>query len=345
MFAMLNGRWPGTPVGEADEPAVDARVREAVAAQEAAGLDVVTDGQLRWTDPWTRVPRALAEGDTGDEGLLVRAWQATSALTNRHVAQVVPGPYTMGRRGDQTPVVVTPAGTIPPATVAPAADREARTLELADALAGELRALADAGCPMTVVEEPAAVSVGIDPAERSLFVAAQQRLLALVPGLHAMLAITGGSANDTGAETIAAAPYRSFLLDLVAGPDSWYLARALPGERGIVCAAFDPAPRDGRDPGDPTPLLIWAARYAASMRGRGLDRVGLANAGSLADLSPEEATAQLARLARAARLAVMSPRQAVAAGLDPRTFSRSLARPGQPRPPRGRPPTTRRTPS
>lgn len=333
MFAMLNGRWPRPLVDEADEAAILGLVRDVVGAQEAAGLDLVTDGQVRWADPWSTVERALADGDTGDDGLLVRAWRATASLTRRPVAQVVPGPYSLARS----------------ASASAAAGREARTLELADTLASDLRALAGAGCPLAVVEEPAAVSIGEDAAERALFTTAQQRLLALAPGLHAMLAINGGSAHAAGAATIGAAPYRSFLLDLLAGPDNWYLARGLSGERGVVCAALDPgsgdAPGAEGHRGDPTPLLIWAARYAASMGGRGLDRVGLTNAGSLAGLTPAAATAKLATLARAAHLAVLSPRDAVAAGLDPRTYSRSLARPDQPRPRRGRPPSTGRTPS
>ena len=146
-------------------------------------------------------------------------------------------------------------------------------------------------------------------------------MLAGAPSLHAMLAISGGSAWEAGADTILDAPYRSYLLDLVAGPDNWYLVRATPGDRGIVCAALT-----GPTGADQAPLLVWAARYAASANGRGLARVGLANASSLGDLAPEAARRALDGLTRAARLAALEPEEAIAAGLDPRTFAQGPGR-------------------
>ena len=61
---------------------------------------------------------------------------------------------------------------------------------------------------------------------------AQAALLGDDPPLHAMLAITGGSAWEAGPETILEAPYASYLFDLIAGPDNWYLVRAAPGRPG-----------------------------------------------------------------------------------------------------------------
>ena len=97
-----------------------------------------------------------------------------------------------------------------------------------------------------------------------------------------MLAITGGSAWEAGPETILEAPYASYLFDLIEGPDNWDLARDAPGDRGIVCAALRAPSSD-----DQASLLVWAARYAASSVGRGLERVGLANASpSLGSIEP-----------------------------------------------------------
>jgi hypothetical protein len=105
-----------------------------------------------------------------------------------------------------------------------------------------------------------------------------------------------------------------------------------------VCAALRVPAR-----GDPAPLLVWAARYAASSNGRGLDRVGLANASPLAGLGAGAAATALRALSRAARLAAMTPGEAIAAGLDERTFrqprGRGAKRGGLPRAPRsGGPP-------
>jgi Cobalamin-independent synthase, Catalytic domain len=322
MFAMLNGRWPrvtstGIDVGalETDRAGaaeaawregVDVLVADAVRAQRAAGFDLIVDGQVRWADTGAAVLRALADGHTGDRGLLVQAWAATAGLTDRATAQVVPGPYSLGRR------------------VQAGRDAEARTTftaEMADALGGELRALAAAGCPMVQVDEPDAIAIGAEPAERALFADAQQRLLAAAPGLHAMLLVTGGSAWEAGADAILSAPYRSYLFDLIAGPDNWYLVRAAAGDRGIVCAALQ-AP-SALDQG---PILDWAARYAASANGRGPDRVGLANASPLDTLTPEAAGDALGTLARAARLGTLAPAEAVDEGIDPRTYPARLIR-------------------
>jgi len=316
---MLSGRWPrttaeGTDVAaleaaaeanDADarvglKAAVETLVADAVRAQEAAGLDLVTDGQVRTADLGAAVLHAVRVDDLGADGPITRAWRATAALTERTAAAVIPGPYSLGRR------------------VTEGQDARARaefTLELAGKLAHQLRSLQAAGCPMVQVEEPAAVAIGDDDADRELFAAVQSALLAEAPGLHAMLVIQGGSAWGAGAETILSAPYRSYLFDLIAGPDNWYLVRAAPGDRGIVCGVLEVPAR-----GDQGPTLDWAARYAASARSRGPTRVGLANASPLHLLTPAAAQQALATLARAARLAVMEPTDAVAEGLDPRTF-------------------------
>lgn len=339
MFATLTGPWPR---GGLDGTGPDGLVRETLAIQLEAGLEPLTDGQVRWGDLALavaasfegivvdgsrdgRAPRAVTPPvRTGP--VLVDAWRAAAGMAAELatasarpapiVKQAIPGPYTLGLTIDPGPL-----------------GRERLTLALADALAGELAALAAAGCAVVEVEEPAATRIGADPAARALFAEAQRRLLGGAPDLHATLAITGGSADDAGAETMLGAPYRSFLFDLIAGPDNWRLVAAAPAERGIVCGALR---LDGRG-GDPAPLLAWAARYAAATNGRGMDRVGLANAGSLAALSPAAAADRVRVLGRATRLAAMAPAEAIEAGLDPRAFDARTAALGTARrPPRRR---------
>jgi hypothetical protein len=370
MFGMLHGGLPritqdgvdldaletavkaGTASPEALHEATDRLVAEVVAAQVDAGLELVTDGQVRWPDlaavvlgelggaagtsapaPASHPAPAPAPASTPDPAstpaeapapastpgaFLVDAWRAASALTDHPVAQAVPGPYSLGRRN----------------TGASAARRRARTMALADALAVVLRSLADAGCPIVVVDEPAAVRIGTNTGERRLFADAHRRLLEGVPDLHAMLAISGGSAADAGPETIFAAPYRSHLFDLIAGPDDWNLVRAAPPDRGIVCAVLraGPGPFD-----DQAPILVWAAQYAASTGSRGLARVGLANTTPLRGLSAADALTAARALGRAAALAAMTPEDAVAAGLDARTFA-NRPRPRRPARPTSPPP-------
>ena len=313
MFAMLSGGFPrvtpdGVPIddlGAADaDAAVERLVGDLVAAQEAAGVGLVRDGDVRWRDPLGTVLDSLAAGARQEDGPLLRAWRATSVLTGLPVAQALPGPWTLSVRdvggwGD--------AGVV-----------TGRAGELADALADEVAALAAAGCPVIVVVEPAAVTLGDDPALRSGFLRAQRRLLARAPEAHAMLSITGGSAHLAGPEPFFEAPYRSYLFDLVAGPDNWYLVRSAPGDRGIVCAALRAGTPKRSD--DQAPLLSWAAHYAASSNGRGLERVGIANATRLDRLDLDAATRALDDLGRAAALAALPAKEAVDLGMDPRAI-------------------------
>lgn len=328
MFAMLSGRWPRVTADGVDldelpgpglEAAVERLVREVLDAQRAAGLELLTDGGVRWPDASAAVLDAFAEGGTGADGLLVRSWRSTAAVAEGAgaVAQVVPGPWTLA------------------AEPAPGDDVAARAIELAGRLASELAALEAAGCPVVVVEERAPLlPASTDPAGAAAFAEAHRVLLSAASGTHAMLALTGGSAVGAGPGAIFAAPYRSHAFDLIEGPDNWSLVRAAPPGRGIVCGALDTRP--GATGEDQVPLLVWAARYAASAGGRGLDRVGLTNGTSMGLLDPGAGRAALEQLARAASLAAMPLPEAVEAGLDPRTVGSRMAAlgPSAPRPAR-----------
>jgi len=286
MFATLLGGLPRPPL--ADGAPLEALVEAAIRAQEAAGLDPVTDGGLR------------------GEARPVEAWRATAGLTDRAVKQAVTGPYTAGRAGRAGGGVG--AGEFAARSDAVLAQARARNTVLCE--------LAAAGCPLIEVHEPAAVAIGADPAERDLFSGAHQLLLDGVHGTHVSLAITGGNADAAGIETILAASYASLAVDLIAGPDNWRLVVATPGDRGIICGAL-PA----TDPSDDGPeLLLWAVGYAASTGGRGPARVGLATASSLAHLAWPVAVRKLERLGEAARLLDLPPAER-AQHLDPRAVS------------------------
>lgn len=219
----------------------------------------------------------------------VERWRATAALTDRPVKAVLTGPYSTG---------------LP-----------------AEAIRDEILALAAAGCPLIEIHEPAAVTIGSDPAKRKAFRDAHLRLLDGVAGVHCSLAITGGNADAAGVETLLAAPYASLGVDLIAGPENWRLVVATPGERGVICGAI--AAQAGTD--DRPEVLLWAAGYAASTSKRGPARVGLATASSFAGLSWEDAIRKLGILGRAVQLADQAPDDA-RRSLDPRAVdSRSAA--------------------
>jgi methionine synthase II (cobalamin-independent) len=284
MFATLLGGLPRPPLPE------DARsgdlVGAAIGAQEAAGLEPLVDGGLWGSD---------------ELGTVVERWHATADLTDRAVKAVVPGPWS--------------------ATAALVGGVEADAFEhnlamAANATNAVLRELAAFGCPLVEVHEPAVTLLGPDALMRRRFVEAQRRVLDEVAGLHVSLAITGGSAEDAGIDALLGAPYSSLALDLVRGPDNWRIAAAAPRSIGIVCGAL--TADAGGD--EAVEILLYALNYAASTAGRGPDRVGVATAGSLADVPWEVAERRMRRLGEAVRLALASPDERAAA-IDPRAIS------------------------
>jgi hypothetical protein len=231
----------------------------------------------------------------------VRSWRATGERAEGLVKAVVVGPWTSGR------AVVD--------------------------VRGDIAALADAGCRWIEVHEPAATSLA--GADLARFADAHRDLTAgLGSDVHLSLAITGGNADAAGIDTILAGSYSSLALDLISGPDNWRLAVAAPSQVGIICGAV--SAKAGSDDGPE--ILLWAARYAASSGRRGMDRVGLATSGSLADVSWDEAATRVRRLGDATRLVTASPEDLLAA-IDPRAIDSRSAALGRPAP---RPRPTRR---
>ena len=302
MFATLLGAYPPPLEPMAD----DALVRGVVAELEEAGLEPISDGQVRRHS-------AVAEWPI-DPDAVVAEWRFAAAAASCAVKQSLPGPYTIARDGlpgrrhgggpierPQSPR----AGVDSPANAALAGER----------LREVVAALAVAGCPLVEIEEPAAIRIAEDEAERGRFLDAHRRLTDGLAGLvHLSLVVTGGNADTAGAATFFDLPYASYAFDLIAGPDNWRLIANAPGDRGIICGALDPS-ADSREVPE---TLVWAAHYAASTGGRGLDRVGLANASSLAGLDRARARAKLRLLADAARIASAATADELARLLDPR---------------------------
>lgn len=270
----------GTTGAEVASALADELVREVIADQESAGIDLMSDGQVRHHD---LLPEAVAA--LHDETPLgwFEEWQFAAESTPGPVKQAVPGPYSLGWiRGGR--------------------DRGKWVLSAADRVRDELRRLAVLGCPVIEVHEPEAVRIGTDEHERRLFREAHERLLDGLEGTHASL-VLAGEVEPAGAETLLSAAYASFAFDLISGPDGWRVIARAPRERGIVCGVL---PTEAGRRGD-LALMVWAAHYAASTSARGLARVGLATAGGLRHLDRAKAVSKLARLAEAAGLAAGEP--------------------------------------
>jgi 5-methyltetrahydropteroyltriglutamate--homocysteine methyltransferase len=155
--------------------AEDAMVEAALAEQVEAGLDLVTDGQVRWYDPISHLAGKL-EGvqingllrffDTNfyfrqpvireevqrRNGLILTEYEFARAHSAKPVKPVLTGPYTLARHS----------------LVEHAAykELEALTRAYAQALAVELEALAQAGAEVIQLDEPAILK---RPADFPLF--------------------------------------------------------------------------------------------------------------------------------------------------------------------------------
>src|SRR5690242_3368164 len=205
MFAMLHGAWP--LIGDAGATDHRSTLERAVSAQLDAGFDLITDGGVHRD----------ADGDGRDpvgEGRVVVAWREAVVAVRRHAGR----DDAVDRAATQPAVAATITG---PYTLAVRGGAPAAADEIGRRLAVEIEALEEAGCPLVIVDEPEAIGIGADPDARRRFRDAHAALLGDSPRVHAMLAIPGGSAWEAGAETILDAPYASYLLDLIAGPDNW----------------------------------------------------------------------------------------------------------------------------
>jgi 5-methyltetrahydropteroyltriglutamate--homocysteine methyltransferase len=363
MFATLVGAYPRTPLpgtpfrlraaygalerGEIDRDGFrevqDKLVREVIGEQIDAGLGLLTDGAVRWDDPQTAIARGLDGFElTGllryfDTNTYYRQPRADATPTWRHPILVSDWRFAQQAARDAAaervlePLPVK-ACLVGPYTLARLSDpgqlgRESLTMALAEALGQEVRALVDAGAPVVQVDENAFTMIGRDDdAERELAGRALRTLTDSVAGMegaHLCLSVTMGSAEHAGADTIYDVPFSSYLFDLIAGPDSWRVIAYAPGDRGIICGVADArntAPDDEA-------VMVWGARYAASMNGRGLDRVGLAPSTGLEYLPRDRAKQKISALAEAARKAAL-PDERLKAELDPRAVMPAARVPG-----------------
>ena len=150
--------------------------------------------------------------------------------TDIPLKQVLIGPYTIARLAD-------PGG----------APREVLALGLAEALNAELRALAEAGCPIIQIDEGALTTIGDDAGEWRLYEETQRRLTAGLDGHHLSLGIYRGAHRPGGPRDRPRRPVpelpggragRSRCLALrVRGPGgdrAWSSARSMPRPRSAT---------------------------------------------------------------------------------------------------------------
>jgi 5-methyltetrahydropteroyltriglutamate--homocysteine methyltransferase len=237
------GEDPPSAVVDAE----DEMTRMALREQAEAGLDLLTDGQIRWHDPVSHVARGLtgfriegllryfdtntyyrqpaAVGPIGRERpFLVEAFRfAAGAAAPRPVKAIVTGPLTLARLSRD----VRGRG------------RQQLTLEIASALNREMRDLEAAGAGVIQIDEPALARF---PGDVDLLKLAMRRLVGGLTSARLVLATSFGDASPLLPE-MATLPTALLGLDaLAAGAPAELgsrLATALPPGTGVLLGVVD----------------------------------------------------------------------------------------------------------
>jgi len=189
--------------GESRDEVTEAIV---VAEQSRAFLDVVTDGQVRWSGPLAH-PAACLDSDLRRIApIAVPGYVAASAVTPRPVKVSLPGPATLRLHVGRSHGALRP---------------------LADALAEEVRELGGAGCRWFQLEEPLLNDIGEARACAEVFAAAPA-------GSVTVLWVRPEKVTALG----DALPGTHLGLDL-ADPAALEVLAHLPPGRGVALGLFD----------------------------------------------------------------------------------------------------------
>jgi 5-methyltetrahydropteroyltriglutamate--homocysteine methyltransferase len=200
---MVREMLPSTPGPEsaaaARSPQMDAAVRYAIAVQEQAGIDLVSDGEWR-RHAYTHIIADIATGFTEDlrtephrwgisvtepmdvvrPGLIAEEARFLVEATDRMTKVCVPSPYLLGIRLWEESVS---------SAAYPSRDRFIE--EVAGILRQELLLLQDTGVTVVQVDEPH-LCVLVDPSYRDSFEDAQYEMDLAADTINGMLAGIGG---------------------------------------------------------------------------------------------------------------------------------------------------------
>ena len=298
--------------GEIDETQLrrvqDDLVEEVIAEQVRAGIDLVTDGHVRWSDPQAPFARKLAGFTTAADDLVpyfdtgtdyprphvtgtvgwggpvtIEDWRFASSISDVPVKQVITGPYSLVKLSRNEHY---------------RAERDL-VLDVARVLNQEAFELEAAGCAYIQFDEPAAVhhpGLADTPGDFGLLAEAAD---ILTNGLAVTTEIrTYFGAVQEPAEDFFALPFRVFGLDLVDGAGNWDLVKQFPGGRTLAAGLVD-----GRNPaleaGD-----ALAGEIRRLLEFVPAEQLQVTPSCGLGYLSRDRAEAKLARLVRAVRAAV-----------------------------------------
>ena len=237
----INRRDRGEITGEQLARIEDEVTMEVIAEQIDAGLDIITDGQLRWDDDQTYIMRALAGVEIGGlqryldtntyyrepeitgavswrEPILVRDYRFAAENSSRPVKAIITGPYTLAALSLDKHY----------------GNREKLAMALAEELRNEVEALAVAGTPIIQVNDPVIV---FHKDDIDLFCKA---LLRMVEGIQAETALyTWFGSVDGILPRLLDLPIDTLGLDFVSGRDNWEALKSVQFDKRLGVGVVD----------------------------------------------------------------------------------------------------------
>ena len=235
----------GEATAEDVAAAEDELTREILAEQAAAGVDLATDGQVRWDDPLTRFASGL-EGFSLSG--LIRYFDNNTYFRRpvvkgpvRRAEPIVLDEFRFAAENSPVPVKAVLCG---PLTLASLSEDEhygdvaALAKDLAAALNQEATDLAAAGATVIQFDEPSLAAVpGQPPGDLGILEAVAQ---GLVDGVDAttILATYFGDVAAHGPRLFEL-PFGGFGLDFVAGPANFDAVASVPAGRIVQAGIAD----------------------------------------------------------------------------------------------------------
>lgn len=271
--------------------------RDVISEQQAAGIDLITDGHVRWDDILTPFARHMSGFEIG--GLLrffdnnvyyrrpictgeidwrgpssVEAFKFASKAATADVKAVVPGPITFARLSVDEHY----------------GDHEKFVMAIARVLAQEVFELEAAGAAVIQIDEPALLSApeDLELAGRALGVVTKE-----LEDVETIVATYFGDAKRLGPD-IFRLPVHAFGFDLVSGPENADLIASAPTEFGIQAGVVDARNTMLEE------LEALATRIGELANRLGENRLRVSPSAGLEFLPREKARLKLVRLAEAA---------------------------------------------
>jgi 5-methyltetrahydropteroyltriglutamate--homocysteine methyltransferase len=215
---------------------------EVIQEQIEAGVDIITDGQIRWDDDQTYVARHMTGVKIGglqryldtntyfreteitadvafQRPVLAPDWEFAQKNSTRPVKAIVPGPYTLATHSLDRHY----------------RNRESLALAFAEALRGEVDALVAAGCRHIQVNDPVIV---FNKGDYPLFSKAVRRLLDGISGPEVGL-YTWFSGCDGILPEMQDLPVDVIGLDLVWGKRNWDALAGVKFEKKLGAGIVD----------------------------------------------------------------------------------------------------------